>query len=81
MVEINHEIFLQQRADSHILENVSKFCARCYNEFEKGDIIYFDAESYRYICHECACCVSEELQTHQECLLDECENDGGLFSF
>ncbi len=81
MVTINQDIFLEQNANSKILENVTKFCSRCYNEFKENDFIYYDIENFRYLCGECACCISEELQTSQECLLDECEKDGGLFGF
>ncbi len=76
MVAINKEIFLEQSANRKILENVSKFCSRCYSEFKENDFIYYDVENYRYLCSNCACCISEELQTQQECLM-ECEEEGG----
>ena len=73
MVTINKDIFLEQNADDKILQNVTKFCSNCYKEFEKGEYIYYDVENFRYLCLECTCCISEEMQTQQECLLDECE--------
>ena len=76
MVTINKDIFLEQSADRKILENVSKFCSRCYSEFNETDFIYYDVENIRYLCSNCACCISEELETQQECLM-ECEEEGG----
>ena len=59
MVTINKDIFLEQSADRKILENVSKFCSRCYSEFNETDFIYYDVENIRYLCSNCACCISE----------------------
>jgi hypothetical protein len=74
MNKINSELFLEQNANSKILQNVTKYCARCYKEFKKDEVIYFDTQNISYLCFECACCISEELQTHSECELLECES-------
>ena len=74
MSTINQELFLQQSANKNILENVTKYCSRCYKEFSEGDFIYYDLENIRYLCKECACCISEELQTNSECDITECQS-------
>ena len=79
MSAINKEIFLEQNADSKILNNVTKYCNECYKEFEENEFIYFDVDNYRYLCNQCACCISEELETKQECLMDDCNEEGSLF--
>ena len=79
MVTINRDIFLEQSADRKVLENVSRFCSRCYSEFNENDFIYYDVENIRYLCSNCACCLSEELQTKQECLMECDEEDATLF--
>ena len=79
MVTINRDIFLEQSADRNILDNVTKYCSKCYNEFSEQDLLYYDVENYNYLCKSCACCISEELQTNEECLLDECDNEASLF--
>jgi len=74
MDKINSELFLQECADSKILQNVTKYCAKCYKEFKENELIYFDTQNITYLCFECACCISEELQTNSECDLIECES-------
>jgi len=72
MSVINKDIFLEQNADKKILENVTKYCTRCFNEFKEDEFIYYNVENFNYLCSDCACCISEELETKEECLM-ECE--------
>jgi len=77
MSAINKDIFLEENADKKILNNVTKYCTNCYKEFQENEFVYYDIENFRYLCQRCACCISEEIETNQECLLDECEEQGG----
>ena len=78
MSQINKELFLEQEAQSQILERVTKYCNSCYKEFSEGEFIYYDTNTCNYLCTECACCKTQELQEQEECDTLECES-GGLF--
>lgn len=45
--------FVTQEATSEILSRVTSVCAECYDELQKGDIIHYDMEHYRYLCVSC----------------------------
>lgn len=80
MIAINRDYFLEELASKKILENVASFCGKCYKEFIEEELIFYDVENYRYLCKNCACCISEELETKKECTLQECE-EPSLFTF
>ncbi len=80
MITINRNYFLEELADKKIIKNVTTLCAKCYKEFKEEEVIFYDIENLRYICKNCACCLSEELETKAECTLQECE-EPSLFAF
>jgi len=45
--------FVAQEATDTILLGVTNVCAECYNTLSIGDTIYYDLQSYRYICTPC----------------------------
>jgi hypothetical protein len=79
MSTIDQDIFLEQEAKSDILERVTRYCNLCYKEFSSGEFIYYDTQTCNYLCSDCACCKTQELQEINECDTLECQNDGGLF--
>jgi hypothetical protein len=78
MVQINSEIFIEQNNTKRVLNNITKYCSKCYKEFEDNEKIYLNTQTYEYICSLCACCLSEELETNKECIL-ECQSEEALF--
>ncbi len=78
MLNINSEFFIKESQTLKVLENITNYCSKCYKELTNKDELYLNTNNYEYICQECACCLSEELQTKQECVL-ECE-ESSLFS-
>jgi len=47
MLTVNKDVYLKQRADSKILNNVTKYCTECYKELQENKLIYFDIKNYR----------------------------------
>ncbi len=74
MVMINEEIFIKEQNSKKILNNITKYCSKCYREISTKEDIYFNSLTYEYICSSCACCLSEELETKQESIL-ECSEE------
>ncbi len=66
--------FVDQIATQEILLRVTNVCGECYGDLEVGDAIYYDLQSYRYLCSECHERISENID--DECVLSEEE---GLF--
>jgi len=79
MLTVNKDIYLEQRADSKILNNVTKYCTECYKELQENKLIYFDIKNYRYLCDLCACSISEELKTKQEHIVNDYNTKESLF--
>jgi len=71
-VQINQDIFIKEMSSARVLTSVTKYCSKCYKEFSTDEELYLNSKSYEYICSSCACCISEELETKTECVL-ECE--------
>ncbi len=79
MIQINSEIFIPESDKQRVMQNITKYCAKCYKEFELNEAIYLNTQTYEYICNSCACCLSEELETKKECILNECQSEVALF--
>ncbi|WP_456391548.1 hypothetical protein [Nitratifractor sp.] len=78
MSRMEEHCFIRQEATTRILECVSRYCAECYREFGEGEEIFYDTQSYRYLCKACA----EEQARHldEACeRIDEEVESGGLF--
>jgi predicted amidophosphoribosyltransferase len=75
MSAMNDHCFVRQEATSRILENVSRFCAECYREFEEGEAIFYDMQGYRYLCESCAEALARHLD--EACEVSEEEEEGG----
>jgi len=78
MVDINLDFFIKESDNVRVLENITKYCSNCYKELSYDDEIYLYINNYEYICNECACCLTQELDTKEECEILECQ-DGTLF--
>ena len=78
---IDTEIFLEQVADMRLINNVGSICAECYHEFEEGEHVFYDMESYRYLCQSCAKALSEELNANRKSEEEENERGESLFQF
>ncbi len=70
--------FIDQVATEEIMSRVARMCAECYDEFSEGDHIYYDMQSYRYLCHNCY----EEAAAglNEECEVAEDDSVGSLFA-
>ena len=68
--------FVTQEATEEILLRVTNVCAQCYSDIHVGDTIYYDMQSYRYLCHSCQEELSEKM--NEECEIVE-EEPNGLF--
>jgi hypothetical protein len=79
MNTINSDIFLEQEASLDILQRVTKYCTNCYKEFSSGEFVYYDTQSCNYLCSDCACCKTQELEDELECDILECVSEDGLF--
>ena len=78
MQQINSDFFTKEIDAIKVLTNITKYCSKCYCELKEEDGVYFNSANYEYICNRCACCLSEELETKRECVL-ECESEVSLF--
>ena len=66
--------FLDEVATPEILLRVTNVCGECYSDLNEGDPIYYDLQSYRYLCAECHKKLYEKMNEVYEVLEDE-----GLF--
>ena len=64
--EINFDRFQEDVATFNILENVTRYCTKCYSEFVANSYIYLDLENYGYICTKCAKSLSQDLPKDNE---------------
>ncbi|MEA3456643.1 MAG: hypothetical protein U9R26_09055 [Campylobacterota bacterium] len=66
--------FVDQIATPEILLRVTNVCGECYDDLLEGDPIYYDMQSYRYLCKKCYEILCEKMN-------DDCEviEDEGLF--
>lgn len=67
--------YVDQIASQDILLRVTNVCGECYGDLKLGDQIYYDMQSYRYLCEGC----HKELcdRMNEECKV--VEQDDGLF--
>jgi len=68
--------FVTQVATEEILLRVTNVCGECYNDIVEGDTIYYDMQTYRYLCQSCQEKLCEQM--NEECEIVE-EAEGGLF--
>ena len=66
MSEINLDIFNQELATAPILENVTRYCTKCYCEFTPNSYIYYHTKNYEYLCPKCAKELSEDTFVNEE---------------
>jgi len=78
MQQINNEFFIKESDPVRVLNNITQYCSKCYSQLSQESGIFLNSTTYEYICNRCACCLSEELETKQECVL-ECEIEASLF--
>ena len=66
--------FVDQIATQEILLRVTNVCGECYSDIETGDPIYYDLQTYRYLCQTCHDQLCEKMN-------DACEvvEEEGLF--
>lgn len=74
---MSENCFLRERASAEIIANVTSVCSVCYRSIVEDEMIFYDMQSYRYLCEVC----KNELQ---ERLDENCErldgDDSSLFS-
>ena len=68
--------FVDQIATEEILQRVTHLCAECYDDLIVGETIYYDMQTYRYLCHKCHYELADEAS--EEC--EVIEEEGGLFA-
>lgn len=67
--------FVEQKATKEILLRVTNVCGQCYESLCEGDDVYYDMNTYRYLCKKCKEELSEKM--NDDCEIEE--EDGGLF--
>ncbi len=77
MSEVNLDIFLEEIANKKILENVTRYCSKCYSELNENEKVYYDMQECSYLCFKCAHEKSQELQEQMD-IIEE-EQTTGLF--
>ncbi|CAA6818509.1 MAG: Unknown protein [uncultured Sulfurovum sp.] len=60
--------FVRQEATLEIIKNVASFCAECYSEVQKNQIIFYDMENCCYLCEACQEVLAEKLDANCESL-------------
>jgi hypothetical protein len=71
MCNINQNLFLESMADVHLLQNITKYCAKCYKELQLDEPVYLNEENYSYICSDCACEISQSLEQEEQNMGEE----------
>ncbi len=80
MIQINSEFFILENNKNKILNNITKYCSKCYKEFSQNDEIFLNKNNYEYICKDCACCLTQEIDNFEdECDINECKSEVTLF--
>ncbi len=67
--------FIDQIASQEILLRVTNVCGECYDDIEVGDQIFYDMESYRYLCQRCQEILCENMVEESE----DIDQEGSLF--
>ncbi|MEY3090026.1 MAG: hypothetical protein RL113_342 [Pseudomonadota bacterium] len=49
----NGGCFIAQEATEEILLRVTNVCAECYDDLLPGNMIFYDMQTYRYLCQQC----------------------------
>ena len=66
--------FVDQVATREILLRVTNVCGECYRDLNEGDKIFYDLQSYRYLCEECHKKLSERMNEYCEVIEEEQES-------
>lgn len=69
--------FVTQEATKDILLRVTNVCAECYTDFQVGEFIHYDMQSYRYLCSSCQQQLAEKM--NEACDVIEEEEHASLF--
>ena len=69
--------FITQVATKDILLRVTNVCAECYEDIQEGDTIFYDMQTYRYLCHVCQEVMCDQMNA--ECEIVGEEKGTGLF--
>lgn len=77
MCRINFDLFLENRVDNNVLQNITKYCSHCYRELLLDEQIYLNQQTYSYLCSDCACELSEALEEDEPII--ELEREESLF--
>lgn len=67
--------FVEQEASDEILLRVTNVCGECYTLITSGDIIYYDMQTYRYLCQKC----KDELLSRMNENCEIIDDKNGLF--
>ena len=73
---MHEQCFVDQIANSDILLRVTNVCGECYDDLREGEHIYYDMQTYRYLCQHCKEMLSERMYDQCEIIEDE---GGNLF--
>ena len=63
---MSNNYFLTQEATNEILLRVTNVCGECYSDLKEKDIIYYDMQTYRYLCSSCKEGVCEVYEKESE---------------
>ncbi|MEA3490901.1 MAG: hypothetical protein U9R27_03285 [Campylobacterota bacterium] len=58
--------FVDQIASQEILLRVTNVCGECYDDLEVGDQIFYDMDSYRYLCQRCQEIICDNMEKESE---------------
>jgi len=74
-MQIDKNLFIEEIANNQFLNNVTKYCSRCYKEFKFYENIYFNLDSLDYFCKDCAYNITQEIENEDECCLEYSEEN------
>ncbi len=55
-----NQCFIEQPMTIKIMQCVTDVCSECYKDFKEGEESFYDTESFRYLCKECANRICQE---------------------
>lgn len=56
-----NQCFIEQPVTVRIMQFVTDVCSECYKSFEEGEESFYDTQSCRYLCRECADRICQEM--------------------
>ncbi len=63
--------FVTQEVTEEILLRVTNVCAECYDDIVEGDTVYYDMQTYRYLCQACQEKLCEQMNEDCEIVEEE----------